>query len=246
MLGFCTIKKKKLPGFLNSVFGVFVTQLCTPSCVCVVREHVCMYKAHFPSSPRLFCLHCTLMWWFYIYYVYVDWKRLWILLKWLKRSSLCPVVLANLGNQTVLWLGMQTYRSSPQNGRSKSQFRNFKVVLNCTLTTDFLLIWCTQCVCLSTSIKGTAFHYSYFCYLDYPAPSLPVQKTDSALFEWHSCYWPHSYTVLLLQNLQLYNTDCSVTAITWHKVYPTNDNDHCGSEIGGLLCILWHFLSTYT
>ena len=37
-----------------------------------------------------------------IYYVYVDWKRLRILLKCIKQSSLCPVVLADLGNQTVL------------------------------------------------------------------------------------------------------------------------------------------------
>ena len=155
--------------------------------------------------------------------MYVDWKRLRILLKWLKQSSLCPVVLANIGNQTVLCLftmcrlnynhlqtgritteswsqsvrstrclrntpGTQTYRSFPQNGRSKSRFRNFKVALNSTPTTDFLLIEWSQCAWLSTYIKGTAFHYSYFCYLDYPVQSLPVQKTDSALFERHSCY----------------------------------------------------------
>ena len=156
-----------------------------------------------------------------IYYVYVDWKRLQVLSKWLKQSSLCPVVLANLGNQTVLYLfamcrlnynhfqtggitteswsqsvrgtrclrnttGTQTYCSSPQNGHSKltkSRFRNFKVVLNSTLTTDFLLIEWSQCAWLSTFIKATDFHYSYFRYLDYPAQSLPVQKTDSALFE---------------------------------------------------------------
>ena len=79
--------------------------------------------------------------------------------------------------------GTQTYRSLPQNGRSKSRFRNFKVVLNSTPTTDFLLIEWSQCTWLSTFIKATAFHYSYFRYLDYPAQSLPVQKTDSALFE---------------------------------------------------------------
>ena len=150
--------------------------------------------------------------------MYVDWKWLRIPLKWLKQSSLYPVVLANLGNQTVLYLfamctlnynhfqtggiiteswsqsvrgtrclrsttGMQTYCSSPQNGRSKSRFRNFKVVLNSTPTTDFLLIEWFQCAWLSTFIKATAFHCSYFCYLDYPAQSLPVQKTDSGLFE---------------------------------------------------------------
>ena len=149
----------------------------------------------------------------------MDWKRLRILLKWLKQSLLCPVVMANLGNQTVLYLfamcrlnynhfqtgGITTeswsqsvrgtrclrnttgtqlaYRCSPQNGRSKSRFRNFKVVLNSTPTTDFLLIEWSQCAWLSTFIKATAFHYSYFRYLDYPAQSLPVQKTDSALFE---------------------------------------------------------------
>ena len=51
-------------------------------------------------------------------------------------------------------------------------------------------IECTQCMWFSTFIKATAFHYSFFCYLDYLAQSLPVQKTDLALFEWHSCYQP--------------------------------------------------------
>ena len=37
-----------------------------------------------------------------IYYVYMDWKRLRIPLKCIKQLSLCPVVLADLGNQTVL------------------------------------------------------------------------------------------------------------------------------------------------
>ena len=64
-----------------------------------------------------------------------------------------------------------------------------------TPITDFLLIEWSQCTWVSTFIKATAFHYSLFCYLDYPTQSLLVQKTDSALFEWHSCYWPRSYTV---------------------------------------------------
>ena len=153
----------------------------------------------------------------------MDWKRLRILLKCIKQSSLSPVVLANLGNPTVLSLfamcrlnynhfrtgritteswsrsvrgtrclrttpGMHACRNFSQNGRSKSRFSNFKVVLNGTATTDSLLIYFTQCTWLSTFIKSTAFHYNYFCYLDYPAQSLPVQKADSALFEWHSCY----------------------------------------------------------
>ena len=155
--------------------------------------------------------------------MYEDWKRLRILLKCIKQLSLCPVVLANLGNQTTLRLfamcrlnyndfqtgrtateswsrsvrrticlrttpGTHVYRNFSQNGRSKSRFSNFKVVLNSIATADSLLIYFTQCTWLSTFIKSTAFHYSYFCYLVYPAQSLPVQKADSALFEWHSCY----------------------------------------------------------
>ena len=47
-----------------SVLVAFVTQLCSPSnvCVCGVWTHVCIHKAHFPSSPRLaqlFYLHHT-------------------------------------------------------------------------------------------------------------------------------------------------------------------------------------------
>ena len=80
-------------------------------------------------------------------------------------------------------LGSQTYRSSPQNGRSKSWFCNFKVVLNSTPTTDFLLIEWSQCAWLSTFIKTTAFHYSYICYLDYPAQSLLVLYT----FDLYNC-----------------------------------------------------------
>ena len=57
----------------------------------------------------------------------------------------------------------------------ESRFSNFKVVLNSTATTDSL-IYFTQCTLLSTFIKSTAFHCSYFCYLDDPAQSLPVQK----------------------------------------------------------------------
>ena len=158
-----------------------------------------------------------------IYYVYMDWKRLRILLKCIKQSSLCPVVLAYLGNQTALRLfamcrlnyndfqtgrtateswsrsvrgtrclrttpGTHAYRNFSQNGRSKSRFSNFKVVLNSIATTDSLLIYLSQRTWLSTCIKSTAFHYSYFCYLVCPAHSLPVQKADLALFEWHSCY----------------------------------------------------------
>ena len=53
--GFCT-KLKKNSGFsqvmgVYSMFVGFVTQLYSPSNVCV-RGHVCMHKAHFPSSPR--------------------------------------------------------------------------------------------------------------------------------------------------------------------------------------------------
>ena len=130
----------------------------------------------------------------------MDWKRLRILLKCIKQSSLCPVVLANLGNQTALRLfaicrlnyndfqtgrtateswsrsvrgtrclrttpGTHAYRNFSQNGHSKSLFSNFKVVLNSIATTDSLLIYLTQCTWLSTFIKSTAFHYSYFCYL---------------------------------------------------------------------------------
>ena len=60
-------------------------------------------------------------------------------------------------------------------------FSYFKVISNSTPTTDILLIKCTQCMWLSTFMKSTAFHYSY-----------PYTKNDSAHFEWHSCYWPHS------------------------------------------------------
>ena len=136
----------------------------------------------------------------------MDWKRLRILLKCITQSSLCPVVLANLGNQTALRLsamcrlnynhfqtgrtateswsrsvrgtrclrttpetrsnpGMHTYLNFSQNGRSKSRFSNFKVVLNSIAITDSFLIYLTQCTWLSTCIKSTAFHYSYFCYL---------------------------------------------------------------------------------
>ena len=49
-------KTKKTSGFsqvmgVYSMFVGFVTQLCSPSNVCV-RGHVCIHKAHFPSSPR--------------------------------------------------------------------------------------------------------------------------------------------------------------------------------------------------
>ena len=37
-------------------------------------------------------------------YMYVDWKQLQILSKCLKQSSLCPVVVVNLDNQSVLTL----------------------------------------------------------------------------------------------------------------------------------------------
>ena len=84
--------------------------------------------------------------------------------------------------------GTHAYRNFSQNDRSKSRFSNFKVVLNSIATTDSLLIYLTQCTWLSTSIKSTAFHHSYFCYLVRPAQSLPVQKADLSLFEWHSCY----------------------------------------------------------
>ena len=46
---------------------------------------------------------------------------------------------------------------------------------------------------------------------------------------------PSAPKLLLLQNLQLYSIALSVTDI---KVYPTNNNDDCGSNIGGLLRIL--------
>ena len=58
--------------------------------------------------------------------------------------------------------GTHAYRNFSQNGRSKSLFSNFKVVLNSIATTDSLLIYITR---ISTFIKSTAFHYSYFCYL---------------------------------------------------------------------------------
>ena len=47
---------------------------------------------------------------------------------------------------------------------------NFKVVLNSTSTTGFLLIEWSQCAWLSTFIKATAFHYSYLL------PRLPGTK----------------------------------------------------------------------
>ena len=158
----------------------------------------------------------------------MDWKRLRILLKCIKQSSLCPVVLANLANQTVLGLfvmcrinyilqtgritteswsqsgqgtkclrttpGMHAYCNFSQNGHLKSRFSNSKVILNSTATT-----W-LPCIFHSVHMafhfyKTYSFHYSYFCYLDDLAQSLPVQKADSALFEWHSCYWPRSYTL---------------------------------------------------
>ena len=119
-----------------------------------------------------------------------------------------------------------------------------------TPITDFLLIEWSQCTWLSTFIKATAFHYSFFCYLDYPTQSLLVQKYRFSSF-WMAQLLLISFLysglsapeLLLLQNLQLYSTAHSVTKITWHKVYPTNDDDDCGSNIGGLL---WHFESTYT
>ena len=148
----------------------------------------------------------------------MDWKQLRLLLKWLSltQSSLCPVVLANLGNQTVLCLftmsrlnynhfqtgvitteswsksvrgtrcprttsGTHTYCSFHQNGHSKSRFRIFKVVLNSTCTYYLLL--------------DMAFYF----YKSYSFPLqlilLPRLSTDSAFFEWHSWYWPRSYTV---------------------------------------------------
>ena len=59
----------KVGRVLHSVFVGLVTQLCSPSnvCVCGVWTHVCIHKANFLSSPRsaqLFCLHCTLVWLF--------------------------------------------------------------------------------------------------------------------------------------------------------------------------------------
>ena len=64
------------------------------------------------------------------------------------------------------------------------ELSNFKVVLNSTSTTGFLLIEWSQCAWLSTFI----FSIIAICYLDYPAQNLPVRKSNSALFEWHSCY----------------------------------------------------------
>ena len=55
-------------GFWAVFVGCMVTQLCSPSNVCVWGgvwiDVVCIHEAHFPSSPRLgqlFCLHCTLV-----------------------------------------------------------------------------------------------------------------------------------------------------------------------------------------
>ena len=200
--------------------------------------------------------------------MYVDWKQLRLLLKWLSltQSSLCPVVLANLGNQTVLCLfamsrlnynhfqtgvitteswsqsvrgtrcprttsGTHTCCSFHQNGHSKSRFRIFKVVLNSTCTYYFLL--------------DMAFYF----YKSYSFPLqlilLPRLSTNSAFFRMAQpvltsfLYSAPSAPELL----QLYRTACSVTEVTRHKGYPTNDNDDCGLSSGGLL---QSFLSTYT
>ena len=74
--------------------------------------------------------------------------------------------------------GTHAYHNFSQNGRSKSHFSNFKVILNSIATTDSLIHF-IQCTWLSTFIKSAAFHYSYFCYLVYPAQNLPVQKANS-------------------------------------------------------------------
>ena len=50
--------------------------------------------------------------------------------------------------------GTHAYRNFSQNGRSKSRFSNFKVILNSIATTDSLLIYLTQCTWLSTFIKS--------------------------------------------------------------------------------------------
>ena len=52
-----------------SVFVGFVTQLCSPTNVCVWSvDMLCAYIKNFPSSPRsaqVFCLYCTLIWLFH-------------------------------------------------------------------------------------------------------------------------------------------------------------------------------------
>ena len=164
----------------------------------------------------------------------MDWKQLRLLLKWLSltQSSLCPVVLANLGNQTVLCLfTMSRLNYNHFNGHSKSRFRIFKVVLNSTCTYYLLL--------------DMAFYF----YKSYSFPLqlilLPRLSTNSAFFRMAQLvltsflYSAPSAPELL----QLYRTACSVTEVTRHKGYPTNDNDDCGLSSGGLL---QSFLSTYT
>ena len=71
MLGFCT-KIKQTSGFsqivvVYSVFVGFVTQLSSPSNVCVERGHTCVYTKltfclHHARLAHLYCLHCTLVW----------------------------------------------------------------------------------------------------------------------------------------------------------------------------------------
>ena len=133
-----------------------------------------------------------------LYYVYKDWKLLWILCAGKSRQ-----ILANLGNQTVLDLfamcrlncnhfqtgritteswsrfvqgtrylrttpGMHTYYSFKQNGHSKSWFSNFKVVLNSTSTTAPM-----QCTRTCTFTKPSALHHSFF------VPRIPNTKFTS-------------------------------------------------------------------
>ena len=50
-----------------------------------------------------------------IHNVYVDWKWLQVLLKCIKQSSLCPVVLADLSNQTKPFYYVQTKLQSFSN-----------------------------------------------------------------------------------------------------------------------------------
>ena len=62
-------QKKKLQGFcVYSVFVSFITQLCSPSNVCVEHGHMLCAQLHkfsfrpSPCSAQLFCLHGTLVW----------------------------------------------------------------------------------------------------------------------------------------------------------------------------------------
>ena len=109
------------------------------------------------------------------------------------------------------------------------------VILNSTTATESLHVYFIQCTWLSTCIKSIAFHNSYFCYL---AQSLPVQKANSALFEWHGCYSPCSYTLHPAQpNFYFYKTFSFTSLLflfTWHKVHPTNGNDDCRLNVSGL------------